>query len=204
MLDVVCDYLDADDGIPMLNDTNYGHAAHMYPRVEFAYRELGGGRMAYFLNSYYKNHKRDSLDAFLYGVDTIEEASFEKKNYHTEIGKPGHTILRGKDGRYLLFKHDRYGGEHDHYDRLGISYQAYGKPISRDLGTTGYGAVMHYDYYKNTGTNNTCVIGEENQAPADGRLTRYEERDGVVYVEAEADWTAPYEMPDSFTIVQWS
>lgn len=62
---------------------------------------------------------------------------------------------------------------------------------------------MHYDYYKNTGTHNTVTIGEENQAPVNARLTRYEEADGAVYVEAEADWTAPYEMPDSFTIVQW-
>jgi hypothetical protein len=34
-------------------------------------------------------------------------------------------------------------------------------------------------------------------------LTRYEEIDGIIYVEAEADWTLPYEMPDSFTIRQW-
>ena len=26
----------------------------------------------------------------------------------------------------------------------------------------------------------------------------------MIYVEAEADWTKPYEMPDSFTIVQWA
>ena len=33
---------------------------------------------------------------------------------------------------------------------------------------------------------------------------QYEEKDGVTYVTAQCDWTAPYEMPDSFTIVQWS
>ena len=62
---------------------------------------------------------------------------------------------------------------------------------------------MHYDYYKNTGSHNTVTIGEENQAPVNAILKRYEELDGVIYVEAEADWTAPYTMPDSFTIVQW-
>lgn len=204
MLEMVADYLEPDDGIPMLNDTNYGHAAHMNGKAEFPYRELGGERIAHLLNCHYKNHKRDNLEAFLYGADSIEADFLAQGNYHTEIGKPGHTILRGKEGRYLLFKHDRYGGEHDHYDRLGISYQAYGKAIAHDIGTTGYGAIMHYDYYKNTGSNNTMVIGEENQAPVNAVLTRYEEQDGVVYVEAVADWTAPYEMPDSFTIVQWS
>lgn len=34
-------------------------------------------------------------------------------------------------------------------------------------------------------------------------MTRWEEKDGVVYVEGEADWTKEYHMPDSFTIVQW-
>jgi hypothetical protein len=48
---------------------------------------------------------------------------------------------------------------------LDISYLAYGKRISPDLGTTGYGAVLHYDYYKNTGSHNTVNIGEENQSP---------------------------------------
>ena len=134
---------------------------------------------------------------------TSRAAEWTDRNYHTPVGTYGHTILRGSQGRYLLFKHDTYGGEHDHYDRLGISYMAFGKPVSADLGTTGYGAALHYDYYKNTGTHNTVVIGEENQAPAACRLLQYEEDGETVYVTAECDWTAPYEMPDSFTIVQW-
>lgn len=204
MLEMVCEYMDSDFELPMLNDTNYGHFAYMKELYEFPYRELGGEKLAFVLNSYYKHAKRDNLEAFLYGADAIEPAEIELKNYHTEVGTYGHTILRGPENRYLLLKHDSYGGEHDHYDRLGISYMAYGEPIARDLGTTGYGARMHYDYYKNTASHNTLAIGEENQPPVNGKLTRYEEKDGVVYVEAEADWGAPYEMPDSFTIVQWS
>lgn len=197
-------YLMADGSIPMMNDTNYGHFSRMKPLYEFAYRELGGEKLAFILNTEYRTKKRDNLEAFLYGADEIPQIMLPLQNYHTGVGKPGHTILRGRDDRYLLFKHDSYGGEHDHYDRLGISFYAYGQPIARDLGTTGYGAKLHYDYYKNTGTHNTMVIGEENQAPVDGKLIRYEEEDNVIYVEAEADWTAPYQMPDTFTIRQWS
>lgn len=204
MMELLSDYLEPDNGIPLMNDTNYAHTSDLKLHYEFPYRELGGERMADILTGYYQDRERDSLEAFLYGADAIANISLPKKNYHTQVGRPGHTVLRGKDGRYLLFKHDRYGGEHDHYDRLGISFLAYGKRIAPDLGTTGYGALMHYDYYKNTGSHNTIVLGEENQAPVNAVLTRYEEKDDVVYVEAEADWTAPYEMPDSFTIVQWS
>lgn len=204
MMELLCDYMEPDYGIPMLNDTNYGHLGHTKELYEFPYREIGSRKMAFVLNTYYKDESRDNLEALLYGADTIESGLLPMENFHTTLDTAGHTILRGPKGRYLLFKHDRYGGEHDHYDRLGISYLAYGKPIARDMGTTGYGAKMHYDFYKNTASHNTLMIGEENQAPVNAELTRYEEKDGVIYVRAGADWTKPYEMPDSFTIVQWS
>lgn len=204
MMELLVSHLEPGFRIPMLNDTNYGHTSASLYLYEFAYREIGGEKLLYILNKLYEQEERTNLEALIYGAEKLPECSVDFPNYHVAAGQYGNTILRGKDGRHLLFKHDSYGGEHDHYDRLGISYLAYGKRIAPDLGTTGYGAVMHYDYYKNTGSHNTVVIGEENQAPANGRLTRYEECDGMIYVEAEADWTAPYEMPDSFTIVQWN
>lgn len=203
MMERLLDYLEPEFRIPMLNDTNYGHTSTSYYLYEFAYREFGGDKLLYVLNQLYERESRDNLEAFVYGADVLPQCTVDFDNYHVEAGQPGCTVLRGKNGRYLLLKHDRYGGEHDHYDRLDISYLAYGKRISPDLGTTGYGAVLHYDYYKNTGSHNTVNIGEENQSPVLGKLTRYEEIDGIIYVEAEADWTLPYEMPDSFTIKQW-
>lgn len=213
MMEVLIPYLMPDGQIPMLNDTTYGHNVSSLYLYEFAYREWKSQDMLWILNLLYKNQKRDNLEALLYGAEELglgNPGSFEpmyqerkETGYHTAVGQSGHTVLRGKNGRFLLFKHDAYGGEHDHYDRLGISYQAYGKKIATDMGTTGYGAVMHYEYYKNTGAHNTVVIGEENHSPAACRLTRYETVDGITYVEAVCDWSVPYEMPDSFTIVQW-
>lgn len=203
MMEIVVSYMEPGFKIPLLNDTNRDHNPTRFYLYEFAYREMGGEKLLYVLNRLYREEKRDNLEAFFYGVDELPACDLDITNYHPEVGEYGNTVLRGKDSRYLLFKHDSYGGEHDHYDRLGISYLAYGKRISPDLGTTGYGAKMHYDYYKNTGTHNTVTIGEENQAPVNAMLERYEERDGIVFVDASSDWTLPYEMPDSFTIVQW-
>lgn len=203
MMELLFSYLEPGFRIPMLNDTNYHHNNSSLYLFEFAYREIGGEKLLYILNKLYEEQKRDNLEAFIYGVDELPSCDLPLTNYHTPVGTFGHTILRGSNDRYLLFKHDSYGGEHDHYDRLAISYLAYGKRIAPDLGTTGYGALLHYDYYKNTGSHNTVAIGGENQAPVNCRLNRYEEKGDVIYVEAEADWTAPYEMPDSFTIVQW-
>lgn len=204
MMELLTSYLEPGFRLPMLNDTNYGHTSLSLHLYEFAYRELGGEKLLYVLNQLYKKEKRDNLEAFIYGADELPEQELELKNYHVEVGESGSTVLRGANGKYLLFKHDRYGGEHDHYDRLAISYLGFGRRISPDMGTTGYGAVLHYDYYKNTGSHNTVNIGEDNQSPVNARLTRYEEGDGVVYVNATADWTEPYRKPDSFTIVQWN
>jgi len=203
MMEILFSYLEPGFRIPMLNDTNYGHTNSSLYLYEFAYRELGGDKLLYILNQLYRQEERNNLEAFVYGVDELTELSLEFADYHVPEGMPGNTVLKGSNDRYLLFKHDSYGGEHDHYDRLAISYLAYGKRISADLGTTGYGARMHYDYYKNAGSHNTVNIGEENQSPVNAVLERYEEKDGVIYVTAVADWTVPYEPLDSFTIVQW-
>lgn len=209
MMEVLADYLQPDGRMPMLNDTTLHHTDSELYQYEFAWRQMKSDRLLWILNRLYQGRERSNPEAFFHGEDTLPEvpdaraAEWVDRNYHTPVETYGHTILHGSQGRYLLFKHDTYGGEHDHYDRLGISYMAFGKPVSVDLGTTGYGAVLHYDYYKNTGTHNTVVIGEENQAPAACRLLQYEDDGETVYVTAECDWTAPYEMPDSFTIVQW-
>lgn len=203
MMEVVLDYIQTDGSFPLLNDIYAGHGGledkYIY---EFAYSNFPSEKLAQILNLIYRNQKRDNLEALLYGADQIPLAEPVWKNSHQDVGS-GYTVLRGRDERYLIFKHGNYGGEHDHYDRLGISFHSHGKPAVPDIGTTGYGAVLHYDYYKNTGTHNTVCVGEANQPPVQGKTLRYEEKDGVVYVEAVADWTQAYEMPDSFTIVQW-
>lgn len=205
MMVIVRDYLQPDGQLPTLGDAKKGRLSDRVLQYEFVYRELRKPELLEMLYACYQDETRENVQALLYGVEELPPCPQlpVKACAHPAEGMPGHTILRGEQDRYMLFKHDRYGGEHDHYDRLGLSYLALGREVSSDMGTTGYGAVLHYDYYKNTGTHNTVMIGEENQSPANARLTRVEEKDGVTYVEAECDWRAPFEMPDSFTIVQW-
>lgn len=206
MMNVAYDYLQPDGELPLLGDTKLDHFDTSMLLYEFTYRELRTPRMLAMLHSLYARRERDSLEALIYGADELPPCPQIQPEpaFHPQPGQSGCTVLRAPGERYLLFKLDRYGGEHDHYDRLALSYLAWGEAVAPDLGTTGYGAVLHYDYYKNTGSHNTVVIGEENQAPANAVLTRFEERDGIVYVEAQCDWTAPYEKLDSFTIAQWN
>ena len=92
----------------MLNDTNYGHTSSIYYLYEFAYREIGGDKLLYVLKELYKDEARDNLEAFIYGVDILPTCDIVPTGNHIEEGS-GNSILRGKDERYLLFKHDCYG-----------------------------------------------------------------------------------------------
>ena len=117
----------------------------------------------------------------------------------------GLTILRGRQGRYLLVKHSPFGGEHDHYDRLGISFSAFGDQMCSDLGTVMYGVSWHYDYYKNTGAHNTIMVAEENQPPQMCRVNEYRHEGDSVFLDYSVEWKEPYVMPvPSFTIEQWN
>ncbi|MBC8059091.1 MAG: heparinase II/III family protein [Clostridiaceae bacterium] len=198
--------MEPDLTFPSLNDGFYANGiAHMEYHYEFAYRLYGDKEFGWYLNKCYKdNNRNNNIEAFLYGVEELppmEEITLG--NYHNEQGS-GITVLRGTMDKYLLFKHAPYGGEHDHYDRLGISFLAYGKRISPDLGTTGYGAILHYDYYKNTGSHNTVIINEDNHAPATTKILKYEVEDNSILIDAKTSWDNTYEPLDSYTRVQWN
>lgn len=204
MLTGVIDLLQPDYTFPLLNDMHVGQGAlDGYQLYEFGYKVFEDERLLQVLNKVYETKKRDTQEAFFYGVETLPESQpLVSKTYHHPKGS-GLTVMRAKDEKYLLFKHSPYGGEHDHYDRLGLSYSAYGKAIMPDLGTTGYGAILHYDYYKNTGTHNTVVIDEANQMPGSCKVYHYKETPDTTFVDAGITFTKDYVMPDSFTIKQW-
>lgn len=208
MLVAAIDFAQPDFDFPKLNDTYGGHGTLPDKTLlyEFAYQQLEDEEFLRALHHMYQIRKRGGINTFFWGVEQLPECGRIKapeKCIHPELGQAGLTVLRGDSGRYLLFKADEFGGEHDHYDRLGISFLAYGKKIAADLGTTAYGAPLHYDYFKNTGAHNTVMIDEKNQAPGKAHLLRYDEDDSFIYAEAYIDWREPYQMPLIFTIPNW-
>ena len=193
-----------DGSFPLLNDCHPEQGDRDgYGLYEFAYRTWHSPELLRELQMKYRGGRRLSAESFFYGVPVLSECS-EEITQETLVGENGlgASVIR-KGPLYLLFRHGPYGGEHDHYDRLGISYYYDNVSVSIDMGTTGYGAILHYDYYKNTPTHNTVSINEGNQPPSAGRLLSFEEHDGRVRVKASAEWVDDYPMPDSFTIKQW-
>ncbi len=196
--------LQADYSLPRLGDsgseTMFRQLAWHY---EFLYCVYGDREFAGILHKIYERCPRGGLEVFLYGSDEVKNASLELKDYHNGEGS-GLTVLRGSGRKqYLLFRHGRYGGEHDHYDRLSLHYTVGDKEVMPDLGTVAYGAPPHYGYFKNTFTHNTVCINGQNQPPCNGHTVRYEQQGNATLVECFADWRDPGQLPDSFVIRQW-
>ncbi len=205
MLKMPLKILQANLTFPLLNDMKVEQGDFIsYSAVyEFAYHYYGEWEFAWVLNKAQAVGRRNTIESFFYGQEKLPTTKeIELKDYHDANGS-GLTILRGDHERYLLFKHSPFGGEHDHYDRLGFSFSAYGENIIRDLGTTGYGAILHYDYFKNTGTNNTVMINEENQPPANPKVRRYEVEQDNILIDADVHWDGTFEELDSHTRVEW-
>lgn len=194
----------ADFSLPRLGD---GGSVPMFAQLaehyEFMYKVYGDREFAAMLDRIYEKYPRDELEALLYGKARIEPAGFELDDYHNDKGS-GLTALRSRDKtQYLLFRHGRYGGEHDHYDKLSLHYSVNGTEVLPDLGTVPYGSPKHYRYFKNTFTHNTVCINTQNQPPCNGETLRFEQNGGETLIECRADWTKPAQMPDSYFIKQW-
>lgn len=204
MLESAYDYLTPMMNFPLENDWHPNHHNRENLQLyEFFYQVSPTPAIATLLNLAYLDQPRTNLLAFLYGPEKLPDAeSWQPRNHPGNQGS--NVVLHGKNGRYLELKCGTFGGEHDHYDKLGLNYMAYAQPVSIDLGTCNYGAPLHYAYYKNTAAHNTVSLNGKNQPPCNGKLLRYEETsDGTAWVDACADWENPGPMPDSFTICQW-
>ena len=176
---------------------------------EYAYSYFKSEELLPFLAASYSTPAARESDfmALLYGVDELPEniPDIKKENYLSTVGS-NLAMLYGSDNRYLLFKAFPYGGEHDHYDRLGISFDAFDAKLAADFGTAaGYGSPIHYGYFKNTASHNTVVIDGENMAPCDTVVNEYRvNAPDDIYLDAETLPPEDYKMLDSFTIKQWS
>ncbi len=75
-----------------------------------------------------------------------------------------------------------FSGEHDHHDYLAITLWMQGHALLPDLGTTGYGADLHRDYYKNSATHNTLSVNLTNAR------RRARKRDGYTVRLTPSTW----------------
>ncbi len=172
---------------------------------EYAYSYFKDEATLHGLRLSYGEKERNGSAYILYGEDNLPECKIPERSTYLADGGSNVAIINGENDRQLMLKASPYGGEHDHYDRLSLGFSAFGKKMSADLGTSaGYGAPLHYAYFKNTATHNTVCIEGENMPPCDTTVNEYKvNEDGSITLDAEIDFSKDFTMPDTFTIKQW-
>lgn len=116
--------------------------------------------------------KRNSLEAFLWGVDELPAVSTPKLGSRNFQGL-GAAVLRQGEGdkaTYLHLDYGPHGGGHGHPDKLAVALYALGREIAPDPGRLAYGAALHNSWYRQTVAHNALVVDGKSQAPTTGKL----------------------------------
>jgi|GEM_PF-3946186 len=205
MFDFPLRFIMPDGTLPAMNDAKPGSDIRDYaPYYEIALDRYGDESYRSLLRASYGippdrieglQAKRESVYALLYGHELPEETGRPWKASLSELASTnasypvsGLTKLVNAGGWHVVVKHSRFGGEHDHMDRLGLSVTHGGVPLFADPGTTAYAVPAHYGWFKHTLSHNTVCLGGADQPPADGRLLRFEETTWGAWVDTSVEW----------------
>jgi hypothetical protein len=193
MFDLPLGFVLPNGKLPSWNDTPPGKSlAGLAPYYEVALDWYGDSLYREVLHTVYlsasddlsKRTGRSSMFALLFGdpeyhegrvINNVKLDAIMRSSYATTGS--GLAKLVNKHGWYLVAKHSPFGGEHDHMDRLSISFGLADRPLFTDMGTVQYAVPAHYAWYKHTYSHNTVGIDGCDQPPQDACLSGYGEAD---------------------------
>ncbi len=193
-----------DGTFPRLNDCIAGqeklHHRDLYEFAWFIWRDPQYAAVLHFTGA-----QPDERETLLWRDSPLPETTPDLIPQQS-LFAPGAGLTlwrRPQQQQAVLIKHSPWGGEHDHYDRLSLMLWQRDGWLLPDLGTTGYGAKMHYDYYKNSATHNTLTVNQTNQPPANAAVLGWHMGDDYLWLDTEVDWGQPPPQLNSHTRVEW-
>ena len=193
-----------DGTFPRLNDCIAGqeklHHRDLYEFAWFIWRDPQYAAILHFTEA-----QPDERETLLWRDSPLPETTPDLIPQQP-LFAPGAGLTlwrRPQQQQAVLIKHSPWGGEHDHYDRLSLMLWQRDGWLLPDLGTTGYGAKMHYDYYKNSATHNTLTVNQTNQPPANAAVLGWHMGDDYLWLDTEVDWGQPPPQLNSHTRVEW-
>lgn len=193
-----------DGTFPRLNDCIAGqeklHHRDLYEFAWFIWRDPQYAAVLHFTEA-----QPDERQTLLWRDSPLPETTSDLIPQQS-LFAPGAGLTlwrRPQQQQAVLIKHSPWGGEHDHYDRLSLMLWQRDGWLLPDLGTTGYGAKMHYDYYKNSATHNTLTVNQTNQPPANAAVLGWHMGDDYLWLDTEVDWGQPPPQLNSHTRVEW-
>ena len=193
-----------DGTFPRLNDCIAGqeklHHRDLYEFAWFIWRDPQYAAVLHFTEA-----QPDERETLLWRDSPLPETTPDLIPQQS-LFAPGAGLTlwrRPQQQQAVLIKHSPWGGEHDHYDRLSLMLWQRDGWLLPDLGTTGYGAKMHYDYYKNSATHNTLTVNQTNQPPANAAVLGWHMGDDYLWLDTEVDWGQEPPQLNSHTRVEW-
>lgn len=117
---------------------------------------------------------RDSIEALVFGPETCACEAVPKPTCLQEAS--GYAVLRHGPvdaERWLMLKFGPQGGYHGHFDKLGLDLHAFGKPLSSDLGTPGYGIPLNASWYRHTLSHNAVLLDGRPQPEGAGKIEKF-------------------------------
>jgi hypothetical protein len=115
--------------------------------------------------------KRNSLQALLYGAETIPAGSPIGKR-SVLLREAGYGMLRSPSVS-VAARFGIHGSGHGHPDKLNILTYGAGKMFGVDPGSIGYGVPLFFEWYKATISHNTVSVDQQQQPVANAKVTEW-------------------------------
>lgn len=181
-------YLMADGRLPRLGDDVDSSPARAARALEAVYDATRDPTLGAVLP------ERASWESVRFGRD-VGKAGVESVGTSELFRNAGHAILRaaGPAAPSALLTFAPFGGFHDHFDRLGFVWHAFGAERGVDPGraeSQAYRLRIHNGWYRATLAHNTVVVDGKSQAGAAGDLLGFVTGAGCEAVVARS--TAAY------------
>jgi len=135
-----------------------------------------------------KSNRRD-WQSLLFGVPELPKPDAPVLQSF-DFTATGIAVLRagaGPERTYLALDYGPHGGGHGHPDKLSFVFYGLERTLALDPGCVSYGLKIHSQWYKQTVSHNTILVGEQSQEPCTGQCTYFATGPSVGAVQATAD-----------------
>ena len=137
----------------------------------------------------------NTVEGIIYGLKDVQQGGWNEPG-STNLEVPGVAALRSgalATQTMAMVDYGPHGGDHGHYDKLGLSLWVGGAPVIREAGHNGYTDPWYRGWYQRTLAHSTVVRDGLDQSVLDSSadLLRFHRSFGSTLLEVRTDQAYP-------------